>query len=252
VPLNITAALLIFIGGLLPDPYRHLCWLAAPLVHIAAGYVHDTGIHAIRSGHFVERHGLVMIVAIGESIIALGLGFHGVQLGADAVLVAVLSLCIAYYLWWIYFAGDEERSERVLSHTGDPRRRAWLALGGWGYAHYVMLLGVVVLAVGIKKAAGHAFEPLHWGEAVALGGGVAVYQLGHALFLRILHIDGWLNRVVAASVVLAAIPLGQVLAVVQLAAIPLIMMVAALVEDLPGIRRAGSSAVSSFGRNPSS
>ncbi|MEU8612366.1 low temperature requirement protein A [Actinoplanes sp. NPDC048791] len=251
-PLNILAALLVLTGGLLPEPYRHLCWIAAPLVQIAAGYVHDIEMHSILAGHFVERHGLVMIVAIGESIVAIGLGFRGVHLGGGAILVAVLGLCIAYYLWWIYFAGDNDRSEHVLAGTTDPRRRARLALDGWGYAHYVMLLGVVVLAVGIKKTVGHAFEPLHWGEAIALAGGVAIYQLGHAGFLLRLGIGGWRHRVVAALVVLATIPLGHVVAVAQLAAIPLIMAAAAIIEDLPGMRRSGSTAISDFGRTPGS
>ena len=251
-PLNILAALLVLTGGLLPEPYRHLCWIAAPLVQIAAGYVHDIEMHSILAGHFVERHGLVMIVAIGESIVAIGLGFRGVNLSGGAILVAVLGLCIAYYLWWIYFAGDNDRSEHVLAGTTDPRRRARLALDGWGYAHYVMLLGVVVLAVGIKKTVGHAFEPLHWGEAIALAGGVAIYQLGHAGFLLRLGIGGWRHRVVAALVVLATIPLGHVVAVAQLAAIPLIMAAAAIIEDLPGMRRTGSTAISDFGRTPGS
>ncbi|WP_433726367.1 low temperature requirement protein A [Actinoplanes sp. CA-051413] len=251
-PLNILAALLVLTGGLLPEPYRHLCWIAAPLVQIAAGYVHDIEMHSILAGHFVERHGLVMIVAIGESIVAIGLGFRGVHLGGGAILVAVLGLCIAYYLWWIYFAGDNDRSEHVLAGTTDPRRRARLALDGWGYAHYVMLLGVVVLAVGIKKTVGHAFEPLHWGEAIALAGGVAIYQLGHAGFLLRLGIGGWRHRVGAALIVLATIPLGHVVAVAQLAAIPLIMAAAAIIEDLPGVRRTGSTAISDFGRTPGS
>jgi low temperature requirement protein LtrA len=251
-PLNILAALLVLTGGMLPEPYRHLCWIAAPLVQIMAGYVHDIEMHSITAGHFVERHGLVMIVAIGESIVAVGLGFRGVHLDHGAIPVAVLGLCIAYYLWWIYFAGDDERSEHVLAGTTDPRRRARLALDAWGYAHYVMLLGVVVLAVGIKKTVGHAFEPLHWGEAIVLAGGVATYQIGHAIFLRLLRIHGWLHRVVAALVVLATIPLGHVMALAQLAAIPLIMMAAALIEDMPGVRRTGSTAISSFGRTPGS
>ena len=247
-PLNILAALLVLTGGLLPEPYRHLCWIAAPLVQIAAGYVHNIEMHSILAGHFVERHGLVMIVAIGESIVAIGLGFRGVHLGGDAILVAVLGLCIAYYLWWIYFAGDNDRSEHVLAGTTDPRRRARLALDGWGYAHYVMLLGVVVLAVGIKKTVGHAFEPLHWGPAFALSCGVALYLVGHAVFLRLLHLPGGIYRLATAAAVLATVPLGHMVAVAQLAAIPIIMAAGAIAEDLPRIRRDGMAAIGDFGR----
>ncbi|MEV8507843.1 low temperature requirement protein A [Actinoplanes sp. NPDC051475] len=247
-PLNILAALLVLAGGLLPEPWRHVCWVAAPLVQIAAGHLHRIEMHSIQAGHFVERHALVVIVAIGESIVAIGLGFSGVHLGLGEILVAVLGLCVAYYLWWIYFAGDDERSEHVLAGVQDPGRRARLALDAWGYAHFVMLAGIVVLAVGIKKTVGHAFEPLHWGEAIALSGGVALYQAGHALFLRMLGIGGWPHRVVAALVVLAAVPLGHVVAVAQLALIPVVMAAAAIAEDLPGARRAGNTEISSFGR----
>jgi len=249
-PLNLLAAGLVLAGGLLPEPYRHLCWIAAPLVQVTAGYGSRIDTHSIAPGHFVERHGLVVIVAIGESIVAIGLGFRGVHLGIGAILVAVLGLCIAYYLWWIYFAGDDERSEHALAGIADPLRRARLAVNAWGFAHYVMVLGIVVLAVGIKKTVGHAFEPLHWGEAIALAGGVALYQVGHAVFLRLLGIGGWVHRGLAALAVLATIPLGHLEAVVQLAAIPIIMAAAAIIEDLPGVRRTGSTAISSFGRTP--
>jgi low temperature requirement protein LtrA len=247
-PLNITSALLVLIGGLLPEPFRHLCWLAALVLQIATPYLHRIDMHILNAGHFVERHGLVVIVAIGESIVAIGVGFAGVRLGAGAILVAVLGLGIAYYLWWIYFAGDDARSEHVLAGIADPLRRTRLALRGWGYAHYPMLLGIVILSVGIKKTVGHAFEGLPWKYAIALSGGVALYQLGHAWFVGMLGLSGRPHRMVAALVVLATIPLGHVSAIAQLAAIPLIMAAAAMVEDLPEWRRSGSTAISDFGR----
>ena len=249
-PLNLTAATLVLVGGLIPEPYRHGCWLAAVVLQIATPYLHPIAMHGIVAGHFVERHGLVVIVAIGESIVAIGVGVSGVDLGFGAVLVAVLGLCIAYYLWWLYFAGDDERSEQVLDGVTDPLRRGRLALKGWGYAHYPMLLGIVVLSVGIKKTVGHPFEAQHWGPAIALGGGTALYLLGHALFLRLLGLNGWPHRTIAAAGVLATIPLGHLAAIAQLAAVPIIMAAAAISEDLPAIRRAGSTAIGTFGRTP--
>jgi low temperature requirement protein LtrA len=250
-PLNILSALLVLAGGFLPEPWRHLCWIAAPLVQIATGYLHRIEMHSLVAGHFVERHSLVMIIAIGESIIAIGLGFRGVELGLGAILVAVLGLSIAYYLWWFYFAGDEERSEHVLARTGDPRGRARLALEAWGFAHFPMLLGIVVLAAGIKKTVGHAFDGMHWGEAIMLGGGVALYLVGHAAFLWRLGLPGVPHRLVAAVLVLATVPLGHTVAIAQLAAVPVLMIVFALVEDLPRVRRAGGSTeISTFGRTP--
>lgn len=247
-PLNILSALLVLAGGFLPEPYRHLCWVAAPLVQIATGYVHRLEMHSISAGHFAERHGLVMIIAIGESIIAIGLGFQGVHLDLGAILVAVLGLCISYYLWWFYFAGDDERAEHVLASITEPLRRARVALQAWGFAHYPMLLGIVVLSAGVKKTVGHAFEPLHWGEAIMLSGGVALYLVGHAWFLAQLGLRGVIHRAAAAVLVLAAIPLGHVLAIAQLAAVTLIMVATAIVEDLPEVRRSGRTEISTFGR----
>jgi low temperature requirement protein LtrA len=247
-PLNLTAAALVLAGGLLPEPYRHVCWVAAVLLQLGTPYLHPIGMHGINAGHFVERHGLVMIIAIGESIIAIGLGFSGVDLGFGEALVAVLGLCIAYYLWWLYFAGDDARSEHVLAGVTEPVRRARLALKGWGYAHYPMLLGIVVLSAGIKKTVAHPFQAQHWGAAIALGGGTALYLLGHALFLRLLGLGGWQHRTIAAALVLATIPLGHLSAIAQLATIPIIMAVAAISEDLPAIRRAGNTEIFDFGR----
>jgi low temperature requirement protein LtrA len=249
-PLNLTAAALVLAGSFVPEPYRHLCWLAAWVLQIATPYLHRIDMHVVATGHFVERHGLVVIVAIGESIVAIGLGFREMELnlGIGAVLVAVLGLCVSYYLWWIYFATNDTRSEHVLDGITDPLRRARLALTGWGYAHYPMLLGIVILSVGVKKTAAAEFDGLKWQYAVALGGGVALYQLGHAWFLRLLGLSGVWHRVVAALVVLATVPLGHLSAIAQLAAIPIIMIGAAMIEDLPEVRRTGSTAIGDFGR----
>jgi low temperature requirement protein LtrA len=247
-PLNILAALLVLAGGLVPEPWRHLLWLAAPAVQITSSYVHKIEMHTISAGHFAERHGLVVIIAIGESIIAIGAGFTGLHLGLVEILVAVLGLCVAYYLWWFYFAGDDARAEHVLAQTDNPRRRGRLALQAWGYAHYPILLGIVIAAVGIKKAVLHALEPLHWSEALALSGGVAVYLLGHAAFLGQLRLRGVYHRLVCAAVVLATIPLGHVRAVLQLAAVVVVLVSAAIIEDLPEVRRSGSAAIGDFGR----
>lgn len=247
-PINITAATLVLVGGLVPEPWRHLCWIAAPVLQIAGGYLHRIEMHTIAASHFAERHALVVIIAIGESIIAIGQGFLGVHLAGGEVLVAVLALCVAYYLWWFYFAGDDSRAERVLEDITDPKRRARLGLNAWGYAHYVMLLGIVILAVGIKKMVGHAFEELHWDAALALSGGVALYLLGHAAFLMLTHLRGVYHRLAAAALVMAVIPLGHMVAIVQLAAIVVIMAATAIIEDVPEMRRSGSTAIGDFGR----
>jgi low temperature requirement protein LtrA len=247
-PLNFGSALLVLIGGLLPEPYRYALWAAAFALEIVTPYLHRMEQHSVIAGHFVERHGLVVIIAIGESIVAVGLGFAGMRIDLGVVTVAILGLCTAYYLWWAYFAGDEERAEHALAAITEPLRKARVALRGWGYAHYPMLLGIVVLAAGVKKTVGHAFEPLGWAPAVALSAGTALFLLGHAWFLHILRISGVIHRLGAAAGVLLAIPLGHVVAVAQLAAVPLIMATAMIIEDLPQALRSRSTEVHTFGR----
>jgi low temperature requirement protein LtrA len=103
--------------------------------------------------HFVERHGLVVIVALGESIVVIGTGAAGLALDADLVLVALLSLSLSAALWRIYFS-DEDAVERALHGTA-PQRRAQPALTGFGYWHYGILLGIIAVAAGLNKAIGH-------------------------------------------------------------------------------------------------
>jgi low temperature requirement protein LtrA len=249
-PLNILAALLVLTGGFLPEPWRHVCWIAAPLVQIVAGHSNKAELHSIAAGHFAERNGLVVIVAIGESIVAIGLGFTGVHFGLGEILVALLGLTIAYYLYWFYFAGDDDRAEHVLARASQAERTR-LALYGYAYPIYAMLLGIVVLSVGIHKVVGHPFESQHWGEAIALAGGVALYLAGHGTFLRIFGLRGVWFRFGTAALVLATIPLGHLSAIAQLVAIPVIMVAAAITEDLPEIRRSGSTAIGDFGRSGS-
>lgn len=247
-PLNFCSALLVLVGGFTPGPARYALWAAAFLVQIVTPYLHQMGWHSIVASHFVERHSLVVIVAIGESIVAIGLGFAGLPLDFGTIVVAVLGLSVAYYLWWAYFAGDNDRAERNLEAITEPLRKARVALQGWGYAHYPMLLGIVALSAGIKETVGHAFDPLDWAPAIALGTGTALFLLGHAWFLRILRVPGGSYRLAAAAGVLATIPLGHLVAVAQLAAVPVVMAAAMIAEDLPRIRSTHSTAIHTFGR----
>jgi low temperature requirement protein LtrA len=203
--------------------------------------------YSIAPSHFVERHGLVIIIAIGESVVAVGVGSAGRPIDLGIVAVAVLGLCVAYYLWWAYFAGDDARAEHVLETT-DPARRPRLAVRAWGFAHYPMLLGIIVLAAGVKSTVGRAYEPLAWPSATALGTGAALFLLGHAWFLRILRLRGVAHRLAAAGGTLAAIPIGRIGAAAELAAIAFVMATAMIVEDVPQALRQRNTALHTFGR----
>jgi low temperature requirement protein LtrA len=247
-PINGLAAALVLTGGFLPHAWRYALWSTALAVVIAAPYLQRMGAWTINAGHFAERHGLVVIVAIGESVVAIGLAFTGVPLNAGSLAVAVLGLAIAYYLYWNYFSGDEARAEHALGAIDDPAHRARAAVFGYGYAHFALIAGVVFTAVGVKLSVGHATEPLHWPSATVLSAGVAVFFLGHAWFLRVLRLPGIWYRVIGALAVLAVIPLGRWHAVAQLSAVLVIMAATLIARDLRTVRRLHSTVIHDFGR----
>jgi len=237
-PLNLLSATLVLAGGFAPGGWRYGAWAAALAVQIASPYLHPIGGFTISATHFVERHGLVVIVALGESVVAIGAGV-GARPTWRLVAVAVLGLVLAYYLWWAYFGGDDERAERALAGIADPHRRARAALSAYGYAHYPILLGIVVLAAGVKKAIGHAFDHLLPAQALAVGGGVILFLGGDLAFRAVLRIPGpWyrIGCIVAAAV---TVPLGLLYATVQLAVLTAVIAVLLAIEGLRRRRHGG-------------
>jgi low temperature requirement protein LtrA len=186
---------------------------------------------------------------IGESIVAIGIGFTGIALDLSSIVLALLGLGVAYYFWWAYFAGDEERSARALAAIVDPRRKAQMALWAWAYAHFPMIFGIVLFSAGIKKAIPAAFDPLKWNTAAALAVGAALFLVGHAAFLALLRLwRGVPHRLVAAVLVVLTIFIGQLDATAQVVTILAILAGALIIEDLPQVLRSRSTNVHSFGR----
>lgn len=236
--LNLTSATLVLVGGFLPEPGRYGVWTAAFALQIASPYLHSIEGFSVSPAHFVERHGLVVIVALGESVVAIGLGV-GSHLTGELLLVAVLGLVLAYYLWWAYFGGDDVRAEHALAAIDDALRRARAALAAYGYAHYFLLLGIVIVAAALKKTIGHPFEALHWPAAVALGGGVALFLAGDLAFRRILAIGRPWYRLVGLAVAVVTVPLGLVSAVAQLGVMTAVIVVLLSIEGYRVLHAAG-------------
>lgn len=235
-PLNLVSASLVLVGGFVPDPWRAVLWIAAALVMTVSPYLHPLTEWNISSAHFVERHGLIVIIALGESIVAIGVGASGLELTPTLIFVAFLGLVLSFLLWWVYFGGDDSAAEEALDRT-PVAQRGRAALHAFGWAHVPLLLGVIGLAAGVKKAIGHATDHISVAQALVLSGGVAVFLLGDALFRRILRIGTPWFRFFAGLGALLTVPLGLWLnAVAQLAA--LVVVVAAL---LLAERRAAQS-----------
>jgi low temperature requirement protein LtrA len=244
-PYNLFNATLVIVGGALGGTAQALLWTAAAVLAWSTPWIgnrESQSAFQIAAGHFVERHGLVVIVAIGESVVAGGIGAAGLPVDAELMLAVVLALLLSAGLWWAYFgADDDEQAERALTDA-PPRRQPWIALEGFGVAHYFLLLGVVLAAAGIKKAIGHAYDPVETAEALVLGGGVALFLAADVAFRRVLGLGRSLHRTVAALLALATIPLGsEVAAVAQLAAL-VVVLAAALAGEGTARPRAGASA----------
>jgi low temperature requirement protein LtrA len=231
VPFNLTSAALVILGGALGGTPQAVLWTVAVVLEWItprlAGGGESQQEFEIAPAHFVERHGLVIIVAIGESVVAIGIGASGLPVDAELVIVAILGLLLAAGLWWAYFGADDDaQAEAALTRAPAPQR-PWMALYGFGVAHYFLLLGIVLVAVGLKKGTGHAYDELTAGQALALGGGVALFLAADVAFRRVLLLGRSVHRAAAGVAALATVPLGsEVAAAAQLGALALLLAVA--------------------------
>jgi low temperature requirement protein LtrA len=160
----------------------------------------------IHAGNFAERHGLVVIIALGESIVAAGVGVSGLALGTGVIAAVVVGIALAAALWWAYFDLVMLVAERRLS-AAQGEERARLARDSYSYLHLPMVAGIIFVALGVKQTLSHVGDPLGTISAVALCGGVALYLLGHNAF-RLREV-GSLSapRLVVTMLCLALIPL---------------------------------------------
>ena len=228
VPFNLAAAMLVLVGGAWGGTGQWLLWGSAALLLWVTPWFTSTEGFVIVAEHFVERHGLVIIVALGESIVVIGVAAR-LELDAGLALVALLALALAASLWWLYFS-DEDAVERAMV-AAPPKRRPRLALTAFGYWHYGLLLGIVAVAAGLKKAIGDPYEPLDAWIAAELAGGTALFVACEVGFRRTLGLGRSKARLVAGAAALATIPLGtQLAATAQVAALAAIVGGALVVE----------------------
>jgi low temperature requirement protein LtrA len=227
-PFNVLCAALVVIGGAAGGSAQWVLWAVACLVWLSP-LVRPPGAFTIGAAHFVERHGLVIIVAIGESVVAVGIGAAHLAVDLELVVVAALGLGLSACLWWLYFGGDPDRAEHALE-AFEPVRRAWAALRGFGWWHLPMLLGIVTIAAGERVALGHPFAGTSWANAALLAGGVAAFVFGHALFRRELAIGRVGVRIAAGVASVAVMPLGVWAAAAEVAALVLVLGAAIALE----------------------
>jgi low temperature requirement protein LtrA len=174
---------LLLVGSFFEGEARTLMWVAAIAIDYAgpAWLTRErlAGLQAVAVAHFAERYALFIIICLGESIVAIGVGASGKELDFGLVAAIVLSLLIVVGLWWTYFDRAAEDAEEHLRRHDNP---VLAAADAYSYIHLLLVAGIVLFAVGAKTAIAHIDNPLPDGAQIALFGGVALYLLGHAAF----------------------------------------------------------------------
>jgi low temperature requirement protein LtrA len=216
---------LLFVAAGLDGRLQVAMWALALTFDLLGAYVGGGKGWRLSAGHFAERHALIVIIALGESIVALGLAASH-ELGTGRVAAGLLGFAVAAAMWWLYFDVVAIVAERKL-HELTGNAQLAMARDSYSYLHLPMVAGIILFAVGVKKTLGDVGEPLKLVPAVTLCGGVALYLLAHILF-RLRNV-GSLNRqrLVVTVALLALIPLG-----VELAALVTLTLVAVLCVGL--------------------
>jgi len=207
-------------------PLQGGLWVLAIALDMGGPYLFGADGWKLMPAHFSERHGLIVIIALGESIVAIGAGV-GAEVGAGVVVAAVLGVVVAAGLWWLYFDIVALVAERRLSNAAAGRERNELARDCYSYLHLPMVAGIVLVALGMKKTLGEPGDALKLVPAVALLGGAALYLFAHVAFRwRAIH---RLNRqrLACGVILIALVPLAV--------AVPSIASVAILAALLIGL-----------------
>jgi low temperature requirement protein LtrA len=184
-PPAILCPVLLVIAGFTDGRAQLILWGAALAIDYLGVLVGHMRGWRVSPEHFVERHGLVVIIALGESIVAIGVGAAGLPLDAGRIAAALLGIAVAASLWWSYFDWVAFVAQARLAEATGTERAA-LARDLYSYLHLPMVAGIVLAALGLKTTLAHVDESLGTIPALGLCGGVALYLLAHvALRLRI-------------------------------------------------------------------
>src|SRR4051794_4235763 len=199
---------LLVIASQLNGTAQGALWGLAIVIDVAGPYFRGVEGWQLVPGHFAERHGLIVMIAIGESIVAIGSGAHA-HISAGVVTGAVAGIVVAAAMWWLYFDVVAIVAARHLANAKPGREQNSMARDSYSYLHFGMVAGIILLAFGIKTTLADVGKELHTVPAAALFGGAAVYLLAHIAFrLRNVHT---LNkqRLAMAILLLALIPAVQ-------------------------------------------
>jgi low temperature requirement protein LtrA len=211
---------------------RVLLWAVALMLDMGGPYFFGADGWKLAPHHFAERHGLIIIIALGESIVALGVG-AGEKVDLGIAVAAAVGTAVAAALWWTYFDVAALVAERRLANATPGREQNEMARDSYSYLHFPMVAGIVLIALGMKKTLGEVSDPLKVEPATALLGGAATYLWAHVGF-RYRHIRSVNTRRLALGfLLLAFIPVAVVIpALVTIAVLAVALVILIVVETL--------------------
>ena len=225
VPSELTGAVLIMAAAFVHGDVRVAVWLVALAIDYLGPAVIELRGWRMAPAHFAERHGLVILIALGESIIAIGVG-AGLEFTAGVLVAGALGFTVVAALWWLYFDVAAILARRRLMQLRGAAQ-AQLARDGYSYLHLPLVGGIVFFAFGLETTLHHIHKTLDTVPAIALCGGVALYLLGHVAFLR--RTTGRIFRRRTLGVVLSLAVIPAALTVPAMAALALLAAVCVFV-----------------------
>jgi low temperature requirement protein LtrA len=210
-PWTLLGAALILVAGF-TDGARTWLWLAALACAYVGGVLSGSTGWRVHPSHFAERYGLVVIIALGEAFISIGIGATGIGIGLGEVVAAILGLLVATSFWLAYFDFFSIRGERMLVDRQGTERVA-LGRDVYAYGHFPLIVGIVLFAFAMKTIVGDVGDELDSVAAFALCGGSALYLLTYSAirirFERRVRLSR--GRFVAALVLLLVLPLATMI-----------------------------------------
>ena len=181
---SLPGLVLVLAGGVLEGDGLYWAWGAAVVIDLlVATLVTGGGGFNIDREHFSERHGLFVIIALGESLIIAAAGLAGREWTAKLTLFALVSLALTFGLWWSYFTGTKDKLDSLFESLSESAV-ANVALDSFSMFHYPMLLGIIGIGAVVEEGIVHPEEPLHTEARVALGVGIALFVVGMGLALK--------------------------------------------------------------------
>ena len=182
---QLAAMIVLVTGAFLEDELRYGAWIFAILIVVWSTVSKTEGDWTLRPGHFAERHALIIIIALGEVIVALGRAVaeplsEGEGFPSAVVIALVATGVAAGMLWWSYF----DRVQPAIEHRAEElegQARSWFFRDAYTYAHALIVAGIILIAVGFEEAALHPTEPVPLAFRSMLVGGLGLFMLGVAV-----------------------------------------------------------------------